>query len=422
MSALSVVRVVRQHAEEAAILRNVRAVHVAAPHVRLHHLGRLDERIAAHLDGIGVAGGLGWRLCEAALETPGVGEVFAATVRAIEDRSSKGLDRLFALCGSIPEVQGALTSAFGWVSAQHLQGMSKALLTSAEPPRVRAGIAACALHRVDPGPALLAALRSADPLVRSRAQRAAGELGRVDVLPENRAALGSDEEVVRFWAAWSAVLLGDRSEALNVLVPLARGDSPFAERALAVLLRAADFTWTHEFLRALAKGGEQKPEMKRRLIRTSGIVGDPQYVPWLISLMADNKLARLAGESFSLITGADLAWLDLERKPPESVESGPSEDPDDNNVALDEDESLPWPDQTLIGAWWHANQHRFPPGTRSFMGAPVTRENCIRVLKEGYQRQRIAAALWLKLLEPRAPLFEWRAPAWRQQRWLARMG
>jgi len=31
------------------------------------------------------------------------------------------------------------------------------------------------------------------------------------------------------------------------------------------------------------------------------------------------------------------------------------------------------------------------------------------VLKEGFQRQRIAAALYLSLLNPGTPLFEWRA-------------
>jgi hypothetical protein len=55
------------------------------------------------------------------------------------------------------------------------------------------------------------------------------------------------------------------------------------------------------------------------------------------------------------------------------------------------------------------------------MGEPLNRENCLRVLKEGFQRQRIAAALYLSLLNPGTPLFEWRAPAWRQQRLLATM-
>ena len=83
--------VVQQHAEESAILRNTRSVLAVAPHVKLHQLRRLDDRVAAHLDGLAVAGDFGWELCEAALERPGAGEVFAAAVRAIEDTRAFGV-------------------------------------------------------------------------------------------------------------------------------------------------------------------------------------------------------------------------------------------------------------------------------------------------------------------------------------------
>jgi hypothetical protein len=53
------------------------------------------------------------------------------------------------------------------------------------------------------------------------------------------------------------------------------------------------------------------------------------------------------------------------------------------------------------------------------MGQPPNPDNCQRVLREGYQRQRIAGALYLALLRPGTPLFPTAAPAWRQRRWLA---
>jgi uncharacterized protein (TIGR02270 family) len=165
----------------------------------------------------------------------------------------------------------------------------------------------------------------------------------------------------------------------------------------------------------------QDPAQIRQLLRGAGLAGDPAYVPWLIGSMPNDKLARLAGESFSLITGLDLAWLNLERKPPENFESGPNDDPDDPNVDMDVDDGLPWPDQKLIQQWWDANAHRFQPGVRYFMGEPLNRENCLRVLKEGYQRQRILAAHYLCLLNPGTVLFNTSAPAWRQQRLLAQM-
>ena len=144
-------------------------------------------------------------------------------------------------------------------------------------------------------------------------------------------------------------------------------------------------------------------------------------MPWLIERMADEGVARQAGEAFSLITGVDLSLLDLERRVPKTLESGPNDNPEDENVEMDPDEGLPWPDADKVEKWWAANAHRFHKGVRYFMGAPVTREHCIDVLKNGYQRQRILAAHYLCLLNPGTPLFNTSAPAWRQQRLLARM-
>lgn len=78
----------------------------------------------------------------------------------------------------------------------------------------------------------------------------------------------------------------------------------------------------------------------------------------------------------------------------------------------------PWPDAEKIQEWWEANKHRFQNGIRYFMGEPVTTENCKRVLREGFQCQRLAAALFLSLLQPGMPLFNTAAPAWRQRRLL----
>jgi uncharacterized protein (TIGR02270 family) len=128
--------------------------------------------------------------------------------------------------------------------------------------------------------------------------------------------------------------------------------------------------------------------------------------------------ARLAGESFSLIAGLDLAFLDLElRDPPEGATAvGPNDDPDDDNVALEEDESLPWPDVAKLRAWWQQHHGSLPAGHRYFMGQVPSPEHCAAVLKTGLQRQRTLAAHHASLLRPGTPLFNTAAPAWRQKR------
>jgi uncharacterized protein (TIGR02270 family) len=145
-------------------------------------------------------------------------------------------------------------------------------------------------------------------------------------------------------------------------------------------------------------------------------------MPWLIGLCADDQWARLAGESISLVTGLDLAREGLERKPPEGAADGkfggPNSDPEDDNVAMDEDDGLPWPDAARLQDWWAGNAARLAPGQRWFMGEAPSVEACVRVLREGYQRQRWAAAMWAVVLQPGSKLFQVAAPAWRQQRWL----
>jgi uncharacterized protein (TIGR02270 family) len=149
-----------------------------------------------------------------------------------------------------------------------------------------------------------------------------------------------------------------------------------------------------------------------------GMIGDPASVPWIINQMHIAEIARGAGEAFTMITGVDLAYNDLDISPPEGFEAGPSERPEDEDVAVDADEDLPWPDRRQVERWWDSNKHRFTPGQRYLVGKPISIEQCEAVLCSGFQRQRIAAALELALLRPGSPLFETRAPGFRQERQL----
>lgn len=409
--------VVLQHLEDATVLRSVRGVLVRAPHVKLLHLGRTDERLAAHLDGLSISGDYGAGLSQAALEVPGVGQLFVSAVLAIERRDAAQIDRLLSLLSASPNAPRALSSAFGWVSPALLRGLTATLLASESPSARWLGIAACAQHRVDPGPALPAAIEHADVHLRTRALRAAGELGRVDLLPACLAHLQDEPSGIGLAAAWSAALLGDRGAAMSTLRAMALTPGPTQLEALALAIFTADADAARGLVKQLAASGASL----RTLIKAAGWAGDAQVVPWLFKHMEDDTHARLAGEAFSFITGVDLAWLDLDRKPPEKVAAGPNDDPNDDNVALDEDESLPWPDLPKLSAWWNQNAVHFPAGTRLFAGAPPTTHHGIQVLKEHTQRRRMAAAIYMSLLKPGTVLFNCAAPARRQERLLAQM-
>ncbi|MDB5976920.1 MAG: hypothetical protein JWR07_3680 [Nevskia sp.] len=410
--------IVMRHAEESALLCNQRNFLVHAAHVKLKHLRRIDDRLAAHLDGLAVAGDVGWAMCEAALANAGIGELFSATSRAIEDKNPARIGKLLALAEAMPATQPGLTFAFGWASAQHLQSTVRNLLTSDVAFHRCVGIATCGMHQVDPGAALYASLDSRDALLRARALRVAGECARLDLEDACVKALGDADSECRYWAARSTALLGERTRTTAALKGEALRAGLFQARALRTGIRLVELPQAHEWLKALAK----EPANVRLLVEGAGISGDSYYIPWLIKQMADKKLTRLAGEAFSTITGVDLAWQDLECAPPEGGGAGPNGDPDDDHIAMDEDDGLPWPDPVKVKVWWDANQHNFQPGARYFMGQPPTVEHCKKILREGYQRQRIAAAEYLCLLQSGTKLFPTSAPAWRQERWLKQMG
>lgn len=406
------------HAQEAASLYELRAAQLQLPHVTLHSLERLDQRLLAHLDGLVVAGECGWRWLERELESDSRGAVFAVAVRAIEEGRVGVLDRLWRRYDEVSQQGAGLMAALAWVDPRYLQGLVRDLLKSDSSSKRAAGLSASAMHRTDPGLDAGPWIDDAVSIARARALRTAGELGLAGLASRCVSALSDDDANCRFWAAWSAVLLGNRGAALDTLRGIALdGGAAHRARALRLLLQAIDPPLARAMLQAIGR----ESESERCLIQGSGLDGDPEYVAWLLKHMTKPKTARLAGEAFTLITGADLDAQQLWQSQPDGFESGPSDDPQDENVDLDADEGLMWPDPAKVERWWSANGHRFMKGKRYFMGAPVTWDHCLDVLKHGYQRQRILAAHYLCLLRPGTPLFNTSAPAWRQRALLAEM-
>lgn len=412
-AAMIIPAIVQQHADDVAMLAGNRLELVECRHVKLDRLARFDRRLAANLHGVRLAGGAGRTLCDTALTTPSPGAVFAVAVSALEDHDELRLARVIAFSQAVQEAGVGLLAAFSWVERSRLQGVVAALLADPDGFRRALGLGACAAHGVDPGIAAQRWFQDPDPCVRARSLRAAGELGRRELVSSCAAAIADEDSDVQFWAAWSAVLLGDRLGALNGLIERGLSGSSHGLRSMRLALQALGLGAAHEVLQQIAQ--DQRP---RWVVEGSGIAGDPAYVPWLINQMDVPDMARLAGEAFTLITGMNLGAEALDGPAPQNYESGPTDDPDDPNVDLHADDGLPWPDRERVLRWWSKNGNRLSTGIRHFMGAPVSVAHCVEVLKNGHQRQRILAAHYLCLLEPGAPLFEWRAPAWRQQRLL----
>ena len=400
--------IVAQHAGEAAWSWCLRDTVVRWPHYDLRSLAALDERIEAHLDGLRIAGDPGWEICKAHLADAS-GAVFTTAALAFDSAADDRIGPVLDVGTATRESARELVAAIAWTSYTRAAEQLKRLTRSEDPIRRRVAIAAYAAHRQDPGAALARALMDDDAPLRARALRAAGELGRTDLLRNARTHLDDESEKCRLAAAASTVLLGDRSAA-PALQALAESGEP-SGIAVSLGARALTVGAAAEWVRSLARDARTL----RIGILACGHAGDPVAIPWLLEQMAVPERARVAGEAFSFITGVDLAHANLDAKQPQSFQSGPTDDPEDENVAMDADEDLPWPDVEKVAAWWSRNRTMFRSGTRHLLGEPITPASIVEVLKAGRQRQRAAAALELALASAGRPLFEVRAPGHRQQ-------
>jgi uncharacterized protein (TIGR02270 family) len=129
--------------------------------------------------------------------------------------------------------------------------------------------------------------------------------------------------------------------------------------------------------------------------------------------MRSPKLARLAGAAVALVTGVDLVREKLDG--PALEEAGPSDDPEEEDVAEDGDEGWPWPDAAAVERWWGRRRGDFVAGKRYVGGRIVDFEGVAEVLRAGIQPARAAAAVERCVLKPRQGLFEVRARGDRQR-------
>jgi uncharacterized protein (TIGR02270 family) len=410
--------VLAQHVEDAALLRTQRRILVRAPHVKLLHLGRADERLEASLDALTLNPDLAARLAREALASPGLGEIFVAAAVAVQRRDLAELQRLCALIEPLPHAAPAIVSALAWATPANLRGIVPALLADAAPATRYVGLAACIAHRVDPGPELGKAIDDADPRLQRLGLDGAALLGKVDQLDRCKAHLNeSAAPEVQFAAAASMLLLGDRTHAGATLGRIAATAGPLQDRALFLSMWLVDVEGARALIQRLAAMNVPR----RLVVKACAWAGDVQSIPWLLQQMADPMLARVAGEAFTALTGVDLADADLDTPPPGVDPSAPDDDPQATQVALDDDADAPWPDVAALTAWWTRHAHRHPVGVRLLGGSPPSEKHCIEMLNTQNQRLRALASLERVRLAPGQTCFNWAAPASRQRLQLQRL-
>ena len=397
--------VVTQHFEDAAFLWSVRRRAVRAPHFARTELSKLDGRIDANLDGLRIAGEEGWTLARCSTGAGGAGEAFTAAVLALE-KSVESFEQVFATARSWEAMPG-LVSAMAWSEAPLVNSLVAQWGGSADERRRFLSVAAKSCRRAADSEFVDGAVADISACVRARGFRAIGELGRADMGKWLQRGMSDEDSRCRFWAAWSACLTGHR-EAGKVLLAAAEAGEFRRDEALDLATRCLGVQDAFAWHQDLARGGRL-----REAAIVARALGSPRLVPWLIDAMAVDQHARVAGEAFSWITGCDLAMEDLERDAPTEFEAGPNDNPEDDDVEMDPDEDLAWPDPGLVREWWGRHSPSFGAGECYLRGKRLDDAGLIEVLDAGSQRQRTSAALEIALRRPGTPLIETRARAQR---------
>jgi uncharacterized protein (TIGR02270 family) len=394
-----------QAVDDASYLWLLRNQAVLSANYFQSELMELDERLEGYLDEIRLAGSLGWQVCEDNLMWKDAGEIFVGMVAAANQGSTEVMNKVIQVGSQSVELSRGIVSALAWENNENTQTLIKRLLKAQHPLVQRVGVGAAAVTRNDLDQQLSGFIENESVLVRARALKAVGELGRKDLLDACLQQTKDENEHCRFWAAWSSTLLGNSQSALSVLKTIAETGGNYSEQACDLAGRSMDREHAQEWLQEL---GQDQSNLRLAVI-FAGAVGMPVLVSWLINMMTIPELARKAAESFVNITGADLIEQDLAGDEPEGFTAGPSENPDEEFVAMDADEDLPWPDVNKIAHWWAHYKDRYTGHERYLCGQLINAQSMKQILSIGKQSNRHAAALELALMEPGKPLVEVRA-------------
>ena len=383
--------VVYQHAENVCSLWLQRQQAVEEPHYSFTDLVHLDNRLDANLEGMRVAGKQGLPFLDEMIEAEDEGAVFAKALLAIERNDTKLFSELMEQAQDKREFFVELDSALAWVHPEHLKGIVKSLLDSTSSVDVYAGLGTCASHNRSPGNYLEKGLKHKDSEVRTKTLRVGADVSDRTFGSRVLGLKDFETEKEKFEAGRALAFCGQQQAARQMLGALAVSESRFASRASDLIVQMDDPAVAKTLLKKL----DSSDGRVRDVVRGFGLLGDPVAMEWLITNTQVPELSRLCGGSITMITGIDLAEEDLETlDEPEGFEDpGPSDDPEDDNVLLDDDENLPWPNPELVRAWWDSSA-KLPGGKFYLDGHEKDTAGLKHVLVNGMQRQRMRR-LWV---------------------------
>ena len=405
-------RVVEQHVDEAAWLWLTREHLAIAPDVDLRALRRFDDRLCGHLAGIAASPDLACELAAQSLSPDRGATVFVGAFAAFVSFDETFARRIALTVMGAPGCAFAAGSALAWLPTDTSIHWQSRLLAAPTAALKLAGLIGAQLRSEETGEGLDRFFHAGEPQLRAQICRVAAQKRRRDWLSLVERLLSRDERDpdVRFESARASLMLGGEAGVQELQACAAdAARTAIARKAAETLSRCMPPDRARQWIRDYGRSGGDL----RMLIAAMGAHGDPSAVPWLIRHTHDERVSRIAGEALCMITGVDLRVEDLDRAP-ESENSDVGGDERATPVAQ-EDARLPLPDPDRIEAWWREKAASYKAGCRYVAGHECTEPGMVLALRNGTQRQRMAAALehgrWLP---PGRPQFDACAPATRQ--------
>ncbi|WIG94790.1 TIGR02270 family protein [Myxococcus sp. SDU36] len=390
------VDVFEEHLAEAAFLWSQWERALVAPDFTLDEASSLEERLLAHLDGLVVAGVPAVEFLIPRLhESEEPGEVFAAAWALLSLTPPVVLEAVEERSGQVPsQVWAALHRALELAESAGVDAALASWLNTAEPELRVLALEVLAFRGSAPMSGVVELLGDSDGLVTAAALRALRPSARMPPPKALGVLLGDSRPEVRRSAIEAGLVFGLR-EAWTANGVDAVTEVGFVRKQAWVLQALVGEDDALERLVAFTKDAAASADALWAL----GFSGLRSAADACLRAMAGPPLvARLAGESFSAITGLKLkeTYVLPEEEPDDALP--PLEEDDlDADLSLRPEDALPRPAPEEVARWWQAVRKDFAPGSRFLGGQPLTGERLLDALTIGPMRRRHVHAMELML-------------------------
>ncbi|NTX55206.1 TIGR02270 family protein [Myxococcus sp. CA039A] len=366
---------------------------LGAPDFTLIETARLEELLLAHLDGLVIGAATSAdSVLRPALDAE---DPFRVSAAAYSLLALGEVDEILRrLRGAEPEARTAIRRALELSEAPGLGARLLDLLTR-EDAAPRAEVLEMLSFRREAPPEVLAHYFAHDEQrVRVAALRAAMPL------PEDAARkllpmlLDSSHPGIRAAAMGAGLTIGVRQawEACRAAVRAHDEHSPEAMVLFAMGGNESDVP----LLLALLDAEDLRPHVLWAL----GFSGRVSAMEVCLSYLEVPDMARLAGESFSAMTGLRLEGpyaLPAGERPEGAAPLAEFQEDLDADLEPKPEDDPPWPNVAAIKGWWRDEKRRFVKGTRYLHGQPFSGTALVEALETSPMRRRHALARELAL-------------------------